>query len=141
MMHNYEGRCPMNRTEEREQVFIIVFEKIFRDEAIDDLIEYAKEARDFIDNDYINDVAKGVYLKLDEIDKCIADNSKGWSINRISKVGLAAMRVAIYEMIYREDIPVAVSINEAIELIKKYATVDDSAFANGILGTVARNIQ
>lgn len=130
----------MNRTEEREQVFIIVFEKIFRDEAIDDLIEFAKEARDFVDNDYINDVAKGVYAKLDEIDKCIADNSKGWSINRISKVGLAAMRVAIYEMLYREDIPVAVSINEAVELIKKYATVDDSAFANGILGTVARSI-
>ncbi len=131
----------MNRTEEREQVFVIVFEKIFRDEAIDDLIDYAKEARDFVDNDYIGDVARGVYEKLCEIDKLISDNSKGWSINRISKVGLAAMRVAIYEMLYREDIPVAVSINEAVELIKKYATVDDSAFANGILGTVARNIQ
>ncbi len=130
----------MNRTEEREQVFIIVFEKIFRDEPIEDLIEFAKEARDFVDNDYINDVTKGVYLKLCEIDKCIADNSKGWSINRISKVGLAAMRVAIYEMLYREDIPVAVSINEAVELIKKYATVDDSAFANGILGTVSKSI-
>ncbi|MEE0946584.1 MAG: transcription antitermination factor NusB [Acutalibacteraceae bacterium] len=131
----------MNRTQEREQVFVIIFEKIFRDESIDDLIEFAKESRDFVDNDYINDVAKGVYNNLEEIDMLISDNSKGWSINRISKVCLAAMRLAIYEILHREDIPVSVSINEAVELIKKYATTDDSAFANGILGTIARNIE
>ncbi len=128
----------MNRTEEREQAFLIVFEKIFRDEDIADLIEYAKEARECDDNEYVNDVTFGVYANIETIDKYIADNSKGWSIKRISKVGLAAMRVAIYEMLYRQDIPVSVSINEAIELIKKYATTDDSSFANGILGTVAK---
>lgn len=131
----------MNRTEEREQAFILVFEKIFRDETIEDIMEYAQEARDYINNEYITDVATGVYNNLDTIDKYVSENSKGWSINRISKVGLAAMRIAIYEMLYRSDIPVSVSINEAVELIKKYATVDDSAFANGILGTIARSLE
>lgn len=140
-MHNYESWCPMNRTEEREQAFLIVFEKIFRDEEIADLIEYAKEARECKDNQYVSEVSFGVYSNIETIDKYIIDNSKGWSIKRISKVGLAAMRIAIYEMLYREDIPVSVSINEAVELIKKYATTDDSAFANGILGTVARSIE
>lgn len=130
----------MNRTEEREQAFLIVFEKIFRDDDIAEIIEYAKEARECDDNEYVNDVAFGVYKNIDAIDKYISDNSKGWSIKRISKVGLAAMRIAVYEILYRDDIPVSVSINEAVELIKKYATVDDSSFANGILGTVARSI-
>ena len=140
-MHNYESWCLMNRTEEREQAFIIVFEKIFRDEPIEDILEYAAEARDYEKNEYIDDVAKGVYGNLEQIDKYISDNSKGWAIGRISKVAVAAMRIAVYEMIYRADIPVSVSINEAIELIKKYATTDDSAFANGILGTVAKNFE
>lgn len=140
-MHNYESWCLMNRTEEREQAFIIVFEKIFRDEPIEDILEYAAEARDYEKNEYIDDVAKGVYGNLEQIDKYISDNSKGWAIGRISKVAVAAMRIAVYEMIYRADIPVSVSINEAIELIKKYATTDDSAFANGILGTIAKNFE
>lgn len=140
-MHNYESWCIMNRTEEREQAFLIVFEKIFRDEETAELIEYAKEARDFYDSEYVNDVAVGVYANIDNIDKYISENSKGWSIKRISKVGLAAMRIAVYEILYREDIPVSVSINEAVEIIKKYATVDDSSFANGILGTIARGLE
>ena len=131
----------MNRTEEREQAFIIVFEKIFRDEPIEDILEYAAEARDYEKNEYIDNVAKGVYANLEQIDKYISDNSKGWAIGRISKVAIAAMRIAVYEIIYRDDIPVSVSINEAIELIKKYATTDDSAFANGILGTIAKNFE
>jgi N utilization substance protein B len=140
-MNNYEGGYPMNRKEEREQAFILVFEKIFREDSMSDIIECAAEARDYKESDYISDVAIGVYNNLEEIDKYISENSKGWSIGRISKVALAAMRIAIYEMMNREDIPVSVSINEAVELIKKYATSDDSAFANGILGTVARSFE
>ena len=131
----------MNRTEEREQAFIIVFEKIFRDDPIEEILEYAAEARDYAKNEYIDNVAKGVYANLEQIDKYISDNSKGWAIGRISKVTIAAMRIAVYEMIFRDDIPISVSINEAIELIKKYATTDDSAFANGILGTIAKNFE
>ena len=62
----------------------------------------------------------------------------GWKLSRIPKVALAVMRLAIYEMKYEKTVPVSVSINEAVELAKKY-TIDDSSFVNGVLGAVARN--
>ena len=65
---------------------------------------------------------------------------QGWKISRISKISLALLRVAIYEMLYQDDIPVSVSINEAVELAKKYTGVDDSAFVNGVLGAVAKEL-
>ena len=64
--------------------------------------------------------------------------SSGWKIERISRVALSALKLAITEMFSFEGIPSAVSINEAVELVKKYATVDDSAFVNGILGSISR---
>lgn len=130
----------MNRREEREQAFILVFEKMFREESMEEIFECAAEARDYIENEYVRNVSCGVYAHIEEIDTLISDNSNGWSICRISKVGLAAMRIAVYEMLYMNEIPVSVSINEAVELIKKYATEKDSAFANGIMGTVASGI-
>lgn len=138
-MYNYESRCPMTRKEAREEAFIIVFEKIFRDDSIDDIISSAKEANLYKEDEYASDVAFGVYENIEKIDELIAKNSKGWSISRISKVTLAAMRIAVYEIYFRDDVPVSVSINEAVEIIKKFASVDDSSFANGILGTIAKN--
>jgi N utilization substance protein B len=131
----------MNRKEEREQAFIMVVEKMFRDETMEEIFECAVEARDYSENEYVRKVSIGVYDHLDEIDEYISKNSKGWSIARISKVALACMRIAIYEMLYFPEIPVSVSINEAIELIKKYATEKDSAFANGIMGTIAQEFK
>ena len=130
----------MNRKQEREQAFIMVFEKMFREESMEEIFECAVEARDYSDNAYVKEVSIGVYEHLEEIDDYISKNSKGWSIARISKVGLACMRIAIYEMLYKKEIPVSVSINEAIELIKTYATEKDGSFANGILGTIAQEI-
>jgi N utilization substance protein B len=129
----------MNRKQEREQAFIMVFEKMFREETMEEIFECAVEARDYSENEYVRRVSIGVYDHIDEIDGYISNNSKGWSISRISKVALACMRIAIYEMLYCDDIPVSVSINEAVELIKNYATEKDSSFANGIMGTIAQD--
>jgi N utilization substance protein B len=129
----------MNRKQEREQAFIMVFEKMFREESMEEIFECAVEARDYSENEYVRRVSIGVYDHIDEIDGYISNNSKGWSISRISKVALACMRIAIYEMLYCDDIPVSVSINEAVELIKNYATEKDSSFANGIMGTIAQD--
>ena len=60
-------------------------------------------------------------------------------MNRISKVALSALRLSVCEMLYISEIPVGVSINEAVELCKKYATAEDASFVNGILGSVSRN--
>ena len=128
----------MTRKQAREEAFILVFEKEFNDNSVEDILETAAEARDLVPDDYINTVFKGVYERLPELDSLISESSVGWSITRISKTALCIMRLAIFEMKYIEEIPVSVSINEAVELCKKYATENDASFVNGILSTVAK---
>ena len=128
----------MTRKQAREEAFILIFEKEFNDNSIEDILETAAEARDLVPDDYINRVFKGVYDSLGKLDSLISESSVGWSITRISKTALCIMRLAIFEMKYIEEIPVSVSINEAVELCKKYATENDASFVNGILSTVAK---
>ena len=132
----------MTRTEAREQAFILVFEKNFSEYDVLEILDMARETRDFLeDNDgYVVAAFTGVFEKLEEIDEVISQNLSGWTINRISKVSLAVLRLAIYEMKYMDDIPTAVSIDEAIELCKKYSVLDDASFVNGVLGTVAKTL-
>lgn len=128
----------MTRKQAREEAFILIFEKEFNDNSIEDILETAAEARDLVPDDYINRVFKGVYDSLLELDSLISESLVGWSITRISKTALCIMRLAIFEMKYIEEIPLSVSINEAVELCKKYATENDASFVNGILSTVAK---
>ena len=130
----------MTRKEAREQVFILIFEKLFRDETVETILEDAALVRDLEPEEYIRRVFCGAVEKSEEIDALISAAAKGWSLNRISKTALAAMRLCIFEMLYCDDIPVSVSINESVEIIKKYATKEDATFANGILGTISRNV-
>jgi len=90
-----------------------------------------------IDKQYILDVVEGVYSNLEYIDKIITMYSRGWKLNRISKVDVSILRLSIYEISFREDIPFTVSINEAVELAKKYSSEESGAFINGILGKVS----
>ena len=128
----------MTRKQAREEAFILIFEKIFNSDSLEDVLECAKQVRDIEPDDYVKNVFFGVYEHLEELDSFIASNSKGWSINRISKTALSVLRLALFEMRYVESIPVSVSINEAVELCKKYATKEDASFVNGILSTVAK---
>lgn len=128
----------MTRKQAREEAFILVFEKEFNDNSIADILEAAAEVRDLVPDEYINTVFKGVYEHLEELDSLISESSVGWNIKRISKTALCIMRLAIFEIKYLDDIPVSVSINEAVELCKKYATENDASFVNGILSTVAK---
>ena len=130
----------MTRKQAREEAFILIFEKQFSSDSLQDILELAEEVRDIVPDKYIKTVFFGAYDSIDEIDGIISTNAVGWSINRISKTALAILRLAIFEMKYMEDIPVSVSINEAVELSKKYATQDDASFVNGILGTVSKQI-
>lgn len=132
-------RNNISRYKKREQAFLLCFESLFSDADIDELADNAGDARDEFLSDYAIDCAKGIKMHHEEIDEKISSNLKaGWKINRISKVSLAIMRVAVFEMLYLEDIPVSVSINEAVELSKKYTVEDDTAFINGVLGAVAK---
>lgn len=128
----------MNRKKAREEAFILIFEKNFNNDSCDDILNLAQQVRDFESDSYIENVFKGVYDNLELIDGIISEYSKGWSLKRISKTSLCVLRLSIYEIKFIESIPEAVSINEAVELCKKYATAEDSAFVNGILSSVVK---
>lgn len=78
---------------------------------------------------------------IEEIDQQISSLSKGWDFNRIHTVDLSILRLAIYEILYREDIPRKVSIDQAVELAKKFGTADSSRFINGILDKIGTDKQ
>lgn len=89
---------------------------------------------------YIRDCVQGVFAHCDELDAQIAKYAIGWNLHRISRLTKAAMRLAIYEILYVEDVPTGVAINECIELTRKYEEEEVVSFVNGILGAVARGI-
>jgi len=88
------------------------------------------------DSAYINDVVDGVYSHFEYINNMIEVHSKGWKISRISRIDLSIMRLSIYEIRFREDIPYSVSVNEAVELAKKFSNEDAGSFVNGILSNI-----
>ncbi len=128
------------RREQRKEAFILLFEQVFQKESIENIIEDAKAARDLELGKYTRRLALGVEEKMDELDAVIEANLTGWKMNRVSKVSLTIMRMAVYEMLYVDNVPVSVSINEAVELAKKYATPGDGSFVNGVLGSVAKKL-
>ena len=91
------------------------------------------------DREYINDVIDGVFSNLEFIDNLIETHSMGWKIGRISKIELSILRLSIYEICFREDIPYNVSVNEAVELAKKYSGDEAGSFVNGILSKVPQS--
>lgn len=128
----------MTRKEAREETFILIFEKEFNDDSLENILELAMQVRDVVPDDYVKNTFFGVYSCIEELDAVISECAVGWSIKRISKTALAVLRLSIYEIKKINDIPISVSINEAVELCKKYATKEDASFVNGILATVSK---
>ena len=131
----------MTRTEEREQAFVIVFEKAFNNEVdVDDLISYAKEVEVFSESLFSESLAKSVFENIDPIDEVIERYSIGWKKERLPKVSLSILRLALCEIMFVDSIPESVSVNEAVELAKKYATESDASFIIGLLGSYLRGL-
>ena len=131
----------MTRHEAREQAFLVLFEKtFFEDVSISEIIADAQDAELIKINNFANETLKAIEKNIDAIDKMIADYSRDWSVERLPKVTLAVLRLAIGEIMFIDDIPTGVSVNEAVELVKVYGTETDASYVNGILGTVAKAI-
>ncbi len=81
---------------------------------------------------------EGVCAHLDEIDAVIGEHAKDWSIARIAKVDLSILRIAVYEILYEDSIPIGATVNEAVELGKEFGGEKSAGFINGILGSVAK---
>ncbi|MGN0447539.1 MAG: transcription antitermination factor NusB [Acutalibacteraceae bacterium] len=129
----------MTRHESRELAFILVFEKSFQPEiSVTELIDSAIELEVFPKDAFAEKLAKKVFLNLEQIDKTIDENLIRWSASRISKTARAIMRIGVCEILFSDDIPVGVAINEAVEIAKKYASKDDASYINGVLGSVAK---
>lgn len=149
----------MSRKVAREIAFQVVFSSNFQNEneEIENLInnliseqrlkgktmlndeETVKEDVTSEDEKYIRDVACGVSKNVEELDEKIKTHLKGWTMERIGKTDLAVLRLALYEILYREDIPYKVSINEAVELAKLFCDDASPSFINGVLASVVNS--
>lgn len=130
----------MARPIAREAAMQLVFEQIFGGdgarETLVDLIDYVPAEKD---QQYIDTVVGGVHEHAKEIDEEIAACLRGWTLARISRVDLAILRLAVFEMKYA-GLPAAVSINEAVEMTRKYSGEESCPFVNGVLGTISRKL-
>ena len=126
----------MKRSEAREQAFALVFERTINHEPTQDLIDSAGLSRDLLVDDFAERLAQGVENHEAAIDEMIEKYIRGWKIGRLSKVALSTLRLSVYEILFEEEIPNSVSINEEVELAKKYGGAEDAPFINGVLGSL-----
>ena len=132
----------MGRKKARDNAFKCIYQLGFENcNELEDILRYCYEENqnDEEEKEYIASVINGVKENLEKIDDIILSKLKNWSIQRIAKVDLAILRLAIYEIMYRDDIPVKVSANEAVELAKNYGNNDSKSFVNGVLAKVIDN--
>lgn len=132
----------MSRRILREQLFKLLFRIEFND--IEEMQEQCAFFFDDIDNpidekdmDFIQKKFDLLMEKLSEIDAKINEKAKGWTTDRMAKVDLTIIRLGVYEMLYDEDVPTSVAINEAVELAKKFGQDESYSFVNGVLARFA----
>ena len=153
-----QGARVMTRSEIREHIFRLVFRLEFNDPSempaqismyFTDVYKDDETGEGeafkiclFSDDEeaYIKNKYDSIASRRSELDEIINKNSKGWDVSRIGKVDLAILRLAVYEVLFDDDIPVGVAIDEAVELAKKYGQDESSSFVNGILASVAKSL-
>ena len=132
----------MNRTEQREQIFMLLFRVEFnrKSDMEEQCTLFFEEAETEIsekDQNYIRSKYEKIAERLPEIDRLINETAKGWDTQRMGKVELAIFRLAVYEIKFDESVPTGVAINEAVELAKKFGQDSSAGFVNGILAKFA----
>ena len=131
----------MNRSAIRESTFKLIYSSEIQKEINEEQIELFIEANDIKDEEakkYIKDCFNGINKNLPDIIELVEKHLKeNWSINRVSKIDISILKLAIYEMLYVK-IPYKVAINEAIELAKKYGDDSSKSFINGILASIVK---
>ena len=138
----------MSRTLAREDAFKLIFEMEITGISASDALEYlystvdkanemwAQHSVSQSNKNYINTAVLGIEENKEKINLLIESKLKGWTLNRLSKVNLALLQLAIYEIKFMDDIPNKVSVNEAVTLAKKYSNPQAGSFINGVLGTI-----
>ncbi|MBS6942668.1 MAG: transcription antitermination factor NusB [Clostridiales bacterium] len=131
----------MSRKIARDAAMRMLYAYELTGELNQDMIQETIEpaALDAEDMKYLKQVTEGAVEQRASLDTLIEQNAVGWRLSRIGKVDLSILRLAIYEMLCREDVPESVAINEAVELAKKYSEPKSKQFINGILGSISRS--
>lgn len=133
----------MTRREIREHIFLMLFRKDFheKDELNEQMQLYINELAEPAPQEaaHLAERFQSIVEKLDEIDELLSEVSSGWKLNRMAKVDLTILRLAVYEMRFDDDIPLKVAINEAVELAKKFGGDDSPSFVNGVLAKLAQS--
>ena len=133
----------MSRRTARKHAFSLVYQLEFYTDIEPDKIlnEYGKD-HELTDGDreFIYQEISGVIQNINKIDIYITENLKSWKMDRLNTVDIAILRLAIYEILFAEDIPYSVSVNEAVELAKIYSSEEAPAFINGVLGSVVKSV-
>lgn len=129
----------MKRNEAREQAFLLLFSECFNQEqSASELIENASLADEYENDEYTLRLLNGVKQTKEQLDAEISSKLNKWKLNRLPKTSLAILRIGAYEILFCEDIPDSVAINEAVELAKRFGSDKDYAFVNGVLGNISR---
>ena len=135
----------MGRSKIREHIFKLLFMSQFNEteEMPQQLAMYFEELEELGESDrnYMEEKYRQIISHLEEIDALLIEISKGWKTSRMARVDLTALRLSVYELKYEPEIPTKVSINEAVELAKKYGGEDSFSFVNGILGKAAKELR
>ena len=131
----------MSRKIARDAAMRMLYAYELTGELNQDMIQETIEpaALDAEDMKYLKQVTEGAVEQRASLDTLIEQNAVGWRLSRIGKVDLSILRLAIYEMLCREDVPESVAINEAVELAKKYSEPKSKQFINGIVGSISRS--
>ena len=132
----------ISRREARELLIGLLFETEFKlEEAREAIFELSTDNREVEEDEYVRTTYFGVCEHVAELDELIGRHARGWKTNRISKVSRSILRLATYEMLYLADIPASVSINEGIELCKKFDEEKAKPFINGVLNAIKDEIE
>ena len=131
----------MTRKNARKAAFELLFESEFRnDEKAIDIFDISAENRELEEDLYLRGIFFGVLEHLEDIDSTIGKHSRGWKPERISRVSRTVLRIAVYEMLYIDDIPARVSINEALDLCREFDEDKARPFVNGVLNAVMETL-
>ena len=133
----------MSRREAREAAFAFLYQLGFRDEPVSEQKELYLEVHPLDEEDlpYFNKITDGVFAESEALDSEYSKYLKDWKQSRLPKVDVILLRIAVYEMLHEPDIPVSVSINEAVVLAKKYSSEESKSYINAILGRIGNDLE
>jgi transcription antitermination protein NusB len=121
----------MRRTDQRRAAVVALYQQDLTGRALDELVEPTAKP-------FTRELIEGVTERREELDALIERHSVGWTLDRIAPLERSILRVALYELLHRDDVPAEVAIDEAVEAAKELCSTDAPGFVNGILGAVHR---